>query len=67
VSNRLPVSQSNFGPPKDIIARLNGQVRKALADADVRRKLEEQGLPCAALRQPNLASSRASNSPNMRA
>ena len=29
--------------PKDIIARLNAEVRKALADADVRRKLEDLG------------------------
>jgi tripartite-type tricarboxylate transporter receptor subunit TctC len=31
------------GTPKDIIARLNGEVRKALADDDVRRKLEDLG------------------------
>ena len=31
------------GTPKDIIARLNGEVLKALADDDVRRKLEDLG------------------------
>src|SRR4051794_36661861 len=31
------------GTPKEIIARLNGEVRKALADADVRRKLQDLG------------------------
>src|SRR6266404_2909741 len=31
------------GPPKDIIARLNAEVLKALADADVRHKLEDLG------------------------
>jgi tripartite-type tricarboxylate transporter receptor subunit TctC len=31
------------GTPKDIIARLNGEVRKALADDEVRRKLEDLG------------------------
>src|SRR6201996_5477466 len=32
------------GTPKDIVARLNAEVLKALADADVRRKLDEVGL-----------------------
>ena len=31
------------GTPKDIIARLNAEVLKALADAEVRRKLEDLG------------------------
>jgi tripartite-type tricarboxylate transporter receptor subunit TctC len=31
------------GTPKDIIARLNAEVRKAIADAEVRRKLEDLG------------------------
>jgi tripartite-type tricarboxylate transporter receptor subunit TctC len=31
------------GTPKDIIARLNAEVLKALADPDVHRKLEDQG------------------------
>jgi len=31
------------GTPKDIIARLDAEVLKALADADVRRKLEDLG------------------------
>lgn len=31
------------GTPKDIIARLNAEVLKAVADADVRRKLDELG------------------------
>jgi tripartite-type tricarboxylate transporter receptor subunit TctC len=31
------------GTPKDIIARLNSEVRKAIADAAVRRKLEDLG------------------------
>src|SRR5215831_16702747 len=31
------------GTPKDIVARLNAEVGKALADADVRRKLEDLG------------------------
>src|SRR5215472_14647265 len=31
------------GTPKDIIARLNAEVLKALGDADVRRKLEDLG------------------------
>jgi tripartite-type tricarboxylate transporter receptor subunit TctC len=31
------------GTPKEIIARLNTEVRKALGDSDVRRKLEELG------------------------
>jgi tripartite-type tricarboxylate transporter receptor subunit TctC len=31
------------GTPKDILARLNTEVRKALGDAEVRRKLEELG------------------------
>jgi tripartite-type tricarboxylate transporter receptor subunit TctC len=32
------------GTPKDIVERLNGEVRKALADPDTRRRLDEQGL-----------------------
>lgn len=32
------------GTPKDIVARLNTEVRKALADPETRRKLDEQGL-----------------------
>jgi tripartite-type tricarboxylate transporter receptor subunit TctC len=32
------------GTPKDIVAKLNAEVVKALADADVRRKLDEVGL-----------------------
>lgn len=31
------------GTPKEIVARLNAEVGKALADADVRRKLEDLG------------------------
>jgi tripartite-type tricarboxylate transporter receptor subunit TctC len=31
------------GTPKDIVTRLNGEVLKALADGEVRRKLEELG------------------------
>jgi tripartite-type tricarboxylate transporter receptor subunit TctC len=31
------------GTPKDIVTRLNGEVSKALADGEVRRKLEELG------------------------
>jgi len=31
------------GTPKDIVARLNGEVRKALSDDEVRRKLEDLG------------------------
>ena len=31
------------GTPKDIIARLNAEVLKAVGDPDVRRKLEELG------------------------
>jgi tripartite-type tricarboxylate transporter receptor subunit TctC len=31
------------GTPKEIIARLNAEVARALADAEVRRKLEELG------------------------
>jgi tripartite-type tricarboxylate transporter receptor subunit TctC len=31
------------GTPKDIVARLNAEVLKALGDPEVRRKLEEQG------------------------
>jgi len=33
------------GTPKDIVARLNAEVLKALADADVRHKLEDLGFP----------------------
>ncbi|MDB5616798.1 tripartite tricarboxylate transporter substrate binding protein [Tardiphaga sp.] len=32
------------GTPKDIVARLNAEVRKALADPETRRRLDEQGL-----------------------
>lgn len=32
------------GTPKDIVARLNAEVRKALGDPDTRRRLDEQGL-----------------------
>ena len=32
------------GTPKDIVARLNAEVRKALDDPETRRKLDEQGL-----------------------
>jgi tripartite-type tricarboxylate transporter receptor subunit TctC len=32
------------GAPKDIVARLNAEVLKALADPDVRRRLDEVGL-----------------------
>ena len=32
------------GTPKDIVARLNAEVLKALADPEVRRKLDEVGL-----------------------
>ena len=32
------------GTPKEIIARLNAEVLKALADPETRRKLDEQGL-----------------------
>jgi tripartite-type tricarboxylate transporter receptor subunit TctC len=32
------------GTPKDIVARLHGEVLKALGDADVREKLQAQGL-----------------------
>jgi tripartite-type tricarboxylate transporter receptor subunit TctC len=32
------------GTPKDIVARLNAEVQKALADPETRRKLDEQGL-----------------------
>jgi tripartite-type tricarboxylate transporter receptor subunit TctC len=32
------------GTPKEIVARLNSEVRKALADPDTRRRLDEQGL-----------------------
>ncbi|MBC7577217.1 MAG: tripartite tricarboxylate transporter substrate binding protein [Tardiphaga sp.] len=32
------------GTPKEIVARLNAEVRKALADPDTRRRLDEQGL-----------------------
>ena len=31
------------GTPKDIVARLNSEVLKALGDPEVRRKLEELG------------------------
>ncbi|WP_024514658.1 tripartite tricarboxylate transporter substrate-binding protein [Bradyrhizobium sp. Tv2a-2] len=31
------------GTPKDVVARLNAEVRKAVADAEVRRKLEDLG------------------------
>jgi tripartite-type tricarboxylate transporter receptor subunit TctC len=31
------------GTPQDLIVRLNGEVRKALQDSEVRRKLEDQG------------------------
>jgi tripartite-type tricarboxylate transporter receptor subunit TctC len=31
------------GTPKDIIARLNAEVRKALADPEIRSKLENLG------------------------
>jgi tripartite-type tricarboxylate transporter receptor subunit TctC len=32
------------GTPKEIVTRLNAEVRKALADPDTRRRLDEQGL-----------------------
>jgi len=32
------------GTPKEIVARLNAEIRKALADPDVREKLRDQGL-----------------------
>jgi len=32
------------GTPKDIIARLNSEIRKALADPEIRRRLNEQGM-----------------------
>jgi tripartite-type tricarboxylate transporter receptor subunit TctC len=32
------------GTPKDIVARLHAEVVKALADADIREKLNAQGL-----------------------
>ena len=31
------------GTPRDLIVTLNGEVRKALQDSEVRRKLEDQG------------------------
>ena len=43
------------GTPKAIVARLNAEVVKALADAEVRHKLEDLALPCGAVRLRNWA------------
>jgi len=43
------------GTPKDIVARLNAEILKALGDGDVRRKLEELGFAVRGSSSPELA------------